>query len=284
MTGFLSPLVLLRRTWDAPLREVYVRVIAWQTAATLALTGALTLSSDELGDAPLWSIVLGSAYVAQWVVLALSHSFHEHLDVQIRTLGGIAQDAPPERPAKVRLHSGWIAWDLKNRWLVLVSLVLGEVLLSPLLLLGRPGQVLNGLGLGLWGFYWLMVLLAYTTGLSHKAPAVLVPRKPLVPRMLAWLTERVFGLRWWLPRLFARLSARFLAPVRGPSLWVEEMPASFAGLAVARLVLGVPFAWLWLRPFMAAASAQIISSDPLIVFQRSTRPAGHVDSRGATPI
>lgn len=285
--GFMAPLRLVARAFRSPLWARYRKTALWQSALVLGVAVGATFLSDDLeslqrkgelftlkGGATAWSTFVGALFVTQWITIALSHSYHEHFDTELRRITDLPQDPPPKRAPSKRIHWDWVRWDIKNRWLGLVTLVFGEILLSPLLLFDVVGDVINAALLIAWGFYWLMVFVAYATSFSQYPPVN--QRPPWLHRFLDTMTNEIPGLRWWFPRWVARLWRRLLAPIDGPMAWVERSPWPLAGLALARLVFGAPIVWLWLRPVFAAAVAEVLSRQGAVV--GPTRRSGSTDS------
>jgi hypothetical protein len=74
------------------------------------------------------------------------------------------------------------------------------------------------------------------------------------------LTERVPGFRWWLPRWYGRLWRKLSDAIFSPCKAVEDAPYALLGLSLCRILFGLPGVYLFIRPFIPVAAAQIITT------------------------
>ncbi|HSN97249.1 MAG TPA: hypothetical protein VLS89_03090, partial [Candidatus Nanopelagicales bacterium] len=66
------------------------------------------------------------------------------------------------------------------------------------------------------------------------------------------------GFRWWLPRLYGRLLRRMTSQVFSPAARFERSPWELAGVAVARVIGGLPGCYLFLRPLIPVAAQHVL--------------------------
>lgn len=260
-----APARLFVRVWRSSTRNEYLRLAAAQSLCVCAIAGLSAWASDDaLSARAAIGVFAGSLVLGQWIVNALSQSHQDALIARIVAEGGGVP--PPAQPPKIGLHWRWMRRDLWNRCVALLLLLLGQVVLSPLLLVPRYGVALNGALLTIWSLYWLAVFVTVPASFIDHAAARAEPLT--IERGIDLATRRIFGLRWWLPRWSARFVLWLLKPLRPARAVLESRATTFGGLTVTRLVLGVPIVWIWARPLLI--SAVVLNATPPRSGQRTS--------------
>jgi hypothetical protein len=84
----------------------------------------------------------------------------------------------------------------------------------------------------------------------RDAPGREPPPDPWFIRAFEHVTRTVLGFRWWLPRAYLRIWRRLSVPIFPPCLSVEEARGELAGIAIVRVLAGLPGFYLLLRPVL----------------------------------
>jgi hypothetical protein len=70
----------------------------------------------------------------------------------------------------------------------------------------------------------------------------------------------MIGFQWWLPRAYGTMWRKHSEAVFSPCKAVEDAPYALLGLAIFRIICGVPGVYLFIRPFIPVAAAHIITT------------------------
>jgi hypothetical protein len=227
-------------------RDAFWPVSGWSMAALATLA--------------FWATLFTLLQVAQWVVIALSHEYHDAIAREASLLTGVEPEDDEVQP-RVRLDIPWIRKKVKRRWRALMLFAVGVpamfVLTLPLLCLcnGTAFSVLSTA----WGAWWLTVFTAAKSGHAWEAPAH--PHTPWFLRAWTWLTTRMPGLRWGMLQRYGRFWTRRTQEVLAPVATVERHPWAFAGLTVVRFIGTFPPMKFFLRPLIPVASAHLLAAE-----------------------
>lgn len=266
--GATLPFAILRRVWREPAaRSAHLRAKVAQLVAVAALTvllAALFLVSRHFG-APEggrvglkeWAAFLSSLYAllcgVEWAVVAVSKDY----DDQLARVASLLIGAPPEDPERrprVRLDFPWM-WRKGKRRLRGVIVVASGLPILAITLALPIGEVLYTLLAFAWTAYWVAVFASAKSSTAWFDEA----RAPEPWFLRAWslLTTSAFGFRWWGPRLYGRVWRRFTKSMFAPCRTFEIAPRELLGLAATRALFGIPFVYLFMRPYMRVAAARI---------------------------
>jgi hypothetical protein len=262
--GFALPFSVTRIVTREPkLRRPWLEVLAIELAVLIPLGIAFGAKSDDIGEAiadgwlavalatvaAIW-VALG---VVEWLVIVLAHEHHDALAYDVAVLTYVPGE-PLGAPPRVRLDMAWLWLKAKRKLRGLLLVVAGMPAFALVLPIPGIGDVLFATLTGAWTAYWAAVFALANTHLAweHENDAP----DPWFLRALSPLCRiPVLGL---VPRLYARLLARVTRSVRSACAAFEEAPYESAGLAVARLVAGVPGVWIALRPFFGPAATHAL--------------------------
>lgn len=245
---------------DPAARRRYLRTCATQAAVVLGAGLLLVVSLDDVAwlelsaDETLASLY-GALYAVEWIVLALSYEHHDAIGRDAALLTGAPPEDPPLTP-RVHLDPRWIAKRVRRYlrgWIVFAAGLPALFLLTFLPIVGR---YLYAVATSLWATYWLAVLVSAKSAEAWREEHTAGP--PWFLRRWEYLTAQVPGFRWWLPRLYGRVWRRFTAQVFSPAARFERSPWELAGLALARVLGGIPGFYFFVRPFMPVAAAHVL--------------------------
>jgi hypothetical protein len=231
--------------------------------------GGLKIVSD--GAFAFWSTLYATLVVVEWIVVALSRDHHDAIGSEASRLTGVPPEED-ERAPRVALNVGWMIKRAKRYIRGLRVWLLGLPLLGLVAVVPVAGAPLYGLLVVAWAAYWLAVFNVAKSELAwRREPEVIahevevargaVPDRGLTPSYMRWfglLTERVPGFRWWLPRWYGRLWRRWSRSAFPACLTAESVPWEAAGLALARILSGVPGLYMFVRPLIPVAAAHAI--------------------------
>ncbi len=223
-------------------------------------------TADVRSEPQLETVVLGLIYfaygvftLAEAVVIALSREHHD----QIGRRSALAQGLEPEdaeMSPRVRLNLRWLHTKWKRKQRAIRLFLIG----IPLLLVARfnpfgdsAGKFVYGVLVAGWSFYWMTVF----AGAKSKQAWVDDETAPPWFPVRHWEAARTRHrwLRWWLPDLYLWVLRKATHDVRAPCRRVEEAEYALVGLALARVVCGLPFLYLMFRPFFPVAASAIVS-------------------------
>ena len=286
--GFALPFGVLRASLRHPdARRAYWRMFAIEVPVVVAVaclafpeeeTIATVLKGagwhDELRAALAYGAALLTALsIGEWVVVALGHEYHDAFGAVAAQLTH-AIDEPIENPPRIRFHPRWLVTKLRRKVRDALLMACGAPIFCAFLLLSDIGdEIFSGL-MVVWAGYWASVFALGNTFLAWQpqeggggAPwfmhaATRVGRIPFVG---------------WIGRLYVRIAGRVTRSVTPACLTFEEAPYEAAGLALARLVCGMPFLYLAMRPVFGVAATHAL------VGRRERDGAGVQELRAASP-
>jgi hypothetical protein len=154
-----------------------------------------------------------------------------------------------EAPPRVRLEWKWIRKKIRRRIRGTFILASGWVPVTLLAAVPVIGHWLSPAAGALWGFYWLGV---FTLGSSHVTWTNDAPGQPAFVR--ACRAVRPVPLVGWAVGLYGRLWAWLTQDVRPACLTFERAPIEAMGLALARLLSGLPVISGFVRPVVPVAA------------------------------
>jgi len=235
------------------LLAVSLHDVAWSSGyvhSTARGALRLELSADEI-----LASLYGALYAFEWVVLALSYEHHDAISRDAALLTGAPPEDPPLTP-RVRVDPRWITKRVRRYlrgWIVFAAGLPALFLLTFLPIVGR---YLYAVATSLWATYWLAVLVTAKSAEAWREEHTAGP--PWFLRRWEHLTARIPGFRWWLPRLYGRVWRRSTTQVFSPAARFERSPWELAGLALARVLGGIPGFYFFVRPFMPVAAAHVL--------------------------
>jgi hypothetical protein len=203
---------------------------------------------------------LGVIAAMEAVVVFFSRKWDDWLSFFASTVARIRpEDAAPKAPG-LSVDIPWSLKKLKRRLRGYVLFSTGLPLLWLFELVPSIGHVLFGVGVTVWGWYWLAVFTAAKS--AHAWADDGIAPSPLLIRELRARTEG--GHRLLRPvALYARVWARITRSVNAAASTFERNPAPFLGLALARAVLSLPGLYLLARPIVPVAAGRLCAeTDP----------------------
>ncbi len=277
LRGLLLPLGLMRASWRSPeLRRGWLKVCALQALVVLAIAlpigipatmhdvsewtrttgdGTGTLKIDVTG----LTIIVVLAWV-EWGVIALSRQFHD----QIGRRASLAIGVPPEdeeRHARVQVDLRW-AWNKgRRRWRSFKAWAIGLPAIVVWGLIPGIGGVVVQVMLAGWTLFWFACGAAAKTAYAWRSEDAPGASEPFFLRLAIELKDRVPLFGWWAPRAYLFLWRRDTGALYPPIREVEARGWEFAGLAVARVLMGLPVMYLFARPFFPVAAADLVLRD-----------------------
>ncbi len=223
------------------------RFLAWATSVGDVQVQGINTTAE------LFTLAFALFTASEWLVIAFSREFHEQLTRRMTLLLGLPpEDA--EAPARIGFSFRWLGRRIR-RWArglkALVAVVPAcAVLTLPLSPVGLS-QRASGVLLVLWSFYWAALIACGKTAYGWRSegdPAAAEPR--LVRRLRSIPVVSLFG------RFLGRMT-RSSAPVARE---VDAHTWEFLGIAAARLMLGVPVLYTFVRPTLPLASVLVLST------------------------
>jgi hypothetical protein len=200
------------------------------------------------------SSLYGTLCMVEWMVIALSRDFHDELSRMASALVGVPPEDSPCVP-RIRLDVRWLMTKLRRRLRGLAIFACGLPLIGMCAMVPVIGDVLQWVAFAGWGLYWLAVFTVGRTAYAWAEPATL---EPWYLRGAAAAVQSTPVLRWWLPTRFLAFWRRVTGTVTRPARLVEQMPFEAVGLALMRVLGGIPGVYLFLRPAMPVAAARAL--------------------------
>ncbi len=196
-------------------------------------------------------LALYAALVAvEWVVLALSRDYQDQLMRRLSLATGMPPDDEEKTP-RLRLDLRWVARKMKRRFRGWYLFMVGMMAISCLgWLPWKLGDQVVPVLAALWSGYWLAV---FTLAKTRQAWDDSETRLPWYVRGFDATGGRIFFLRWY-GAMLKRVSKSVLAPCQA----FERGSYEAAGLAVARLMLGLPPIYSFVRPVFTVAAQHAV--------------------------
>jgi hypothetical protein len=189
----------------------------------------------------------------EWLVIAFSREHHEQITRAITERFALPPEDPLQTP-RIRLSLRWL-WRRIRRWGRGVKAIVGvmpfilavSLLVSPLGLSDRVSKIL----LLLWSFYWGAVIACSKTAYAWRTEGdASAPEPRYVHRLRRWPIVSLLG------RFLGRMTRTSAPAVRE----VDAQPWEFLGLAAARLLLGLPVVYAFIRPTLPVASLLVLAT------------------------
>lgn len=265
LRGFMLPIGLMRTTMaDPDRRKQWFRVCSIQALVVAAIGGAIayrgTVQDIQTGNLTVGfghaGLLVVIAYV-EWCVIALSRQHHDAIGRAASVAVGVPPEDPPTVP-HVAIDLRWAINKGKRRWRSFKAWSAGLPPLVVFAIIPGIGGVLVQTLLAGWTVFWFASGAAAKTAYAWRSENDAGASEPFFLRTAARLNEDTPVFRGWLPRLYLRIwrwATRGLFP---PIREVEARPYEFVGLAVARIIFGLPIFYLFVRPFFPVAAADII--------------------------
>jgi hypothetical protein len=230
------------RTHPPPRRSVFERTraffgLAW--AWILAIIGVL--SGTEL------------------FVVAFTRRYDDWFSFHASRFAGVRPEEDAPQAPKLALDLRWAVRKVRRRIRGYIVFAAGFPVLLLLQLVPSVGDALFSIAAVLWGWYWLGVFTA-----AKSAHAWADGDKAPPPAVIRSLDATLAPHRWASPfRAYTRLWARVTRALNPAACTFERSPASYLGLALARVILALPGLYLLARPIVPVAAGRICAeSDP----------------------
>jgi hypothetical protein len=199
--------------------------------------------------------------VLEWILVWIIREHHDVVSLQVSELTGVPCEAPPA-PPRLRFDFGWLKLKAWRALRFLLFVALGT---PPAWLLGaipHVGAALAGVWEAAWAAYWGSVFAVANSVLAWGAPhAGLVGTGDGAPWFIRALrTPGRVPVVGWPFRLYAALLAKLTRAVWPACLAFERAPWESAGLALARLVAGIPALYLVCRPMFPPAATHALAA------------------------
>ncbi|MFL5347218.1 MAG: hypothetical protein ACJ8AT_20740 [Hyalangium sp.] len=205
-------------------------------------------------DLEFWAALFAAMHMAQWVVIALSRDFHDTVSRDASLLTGLEPEDEPVEP-RVRLDLKWLRRKISRRFRAFMVFTVGVPILygisSPLPFRHPLASML----ITSWSVYWIVVFTASQSGHAWRNPEA---GPPWFLRGWSWLTTRVPGFRWAVPRAYGRFWENQTRSLFSPAAELEKQPWAFAGLALTGMLSMIPLMKCFLRPLMPVAAAHLL--------------------------
>jgi hypothetical protein len=264
--GFALPWMVMHAVLGDPsARRRFLRASVGQSAAIIAMSVAAAMMGESATPGngrwlsrglAFWGAMWGAMTIAQWIVIAFCRDYHEATSREAALLSGVAPEHPFVTP-RVRVNFPWMQRKIERRLRAFRLFVTGLPLIFVLALFVPRTGVVSSVLASVWGMYWLVVA---TAAKSARAWEATNPPSPWFLRIWDWLTQRVIGFRWWLPRVYGRLWRKYTAVMFSPAAAFEDQRWEFAGLALARAIGSLPVVKIFVRPMIPVASAHLLAS------------------------
>ncbi len=206
---------------------------------------------------------IGALAITEWLVIALSRELHDQIGADVARLVGVEPDEDVVDP-RVRVNLRWIATKMRRRLqgvlvmgvtLIPFIVVVGSVLVVAVPFFGDAINVGINAAAALVIYYWVAVIaLGKTSWAWRQAP----DRDPLPLHVLTTLGARsrvLFPFRMWAWSL-----RKSMAMLVRPARLLESCGAEGAGLALARVMMGLPLVYVVARPFFPVASTVLLQA------------------------
>jgi hypothetical protein len=275
LRGFLLPIALLRSTLGDPdRRRLWFKVTAVQTLVVVTIGAAIGLQAsaaelhrfavgengkltvDMTGLAGGVGLFVALSYV-EWCVIALSRQYHDAISREASLAVGVPPEDPPIVP-RVAIDLRWVINKGKRRWRSFKAWLGGLPPLLVFALIPWAGDFMFRVLLLAWTAFWIACGVSAKTAYAWRSESEPSAGEPYYLRTASRMTTDVPLFRWWLPRLYLRIWRWLTHGLYPPVREVELRGPEFAGLALARLVFGLPVIYLFLRPFFPVAAADLI--------------------------
>jgi hypothetical protein len=202
---------------------------------------------------------IGIVSTTEAVVVFFSRRWDDWLGFHASAIARIRPEDPQPKTPKIEFDVRWLFRKLKRRIRGYVVFAAGVPLVYVFKLAPMIGGVLFGVGLTVWGWYWLAVFTAAKS--AHAWADDGVAPSPLLIREIR---DRSAG-QWWLApfRLYGRLWGWLTRDVDSAAATFERSPSAYLGLALARIILAFPGVYLLARPIVPVAAGRLCAeSDP----------------------
>lgn len=249
----------------------------WLRATLLSLAASL---GDVKVEVPAdWGEMIAAAFAVlsaiEWLVIAFSREHQEQLTRAMTESFALPPEDPLAEP-RIRLDWRWL-WRRVRRWArgikaiigVLPAVLLLSLALSPFALTNRA----SGVVLVIWSFYWGSVIACSKTAYAWRSEGDPAAPEPRYVRSLR---------RWPIISLLGRFLGRMTRSSAPAVREVDAQPWEFLGLAGARLVLGIPVLYAFIRPTLPVAALLVLAT-PLEP-ETAERPALEPASPPSAPI
>jgi hypothetical protein len=271
LRGLLLPLGLARVIWrEKAERARWLRVSITQALVVLAVALPIGIPATQqelrqwhLGEGSKLTLDLRGltlfvvlAYV-EWVVIALSRQYHDQIGRMASVRAGIPPE-DPDRPPRVAVDLRWVWMKIKRRGRAFKAWVAGLPAIALFGLIPGIGGALFQILLLSWTFFWFACGAAGKTAYAWRTEGKEGAADPFFLRATTTMQTANPLFRWWLPRLYLRLWRRLTVGLFPPLREVEARGWEFVGLTTTRIVLGLPVIYLFVRPFLPVAAADLV--------------------------
>lgn len=193
--------------------------------------------------------------VLEWILVWIIREHHDVVSCEVSRLTGVSAETLP-RPPRLRFDFGWLKMKAWRALRFILFMVVGTPPAWLLHAIPVAGPALAGAWGAAWTAYWASVFAVANTFLAWEVHTH-GDRAPWFVRILR-VPGRVLvvGLPF---RLYAWVLTRATRRVWPACIAFEEAPWEAAGLAVARLVAGIPLLYLVCRPMFPPAATHALA-------------------------
>lgn len=272
LRGLLLPIALMRATWRRPeLRRAWLKVCVVQALVVIAVALPLGIPAT-MREVHEWTtdggkgkvtvdltgltIIVVFAWV-EWGVIALSRQFHDQIGRRACLEVGVPPEDEEATP-RVKIDLRWVWNKGRRRWRAFKAWAIGLPAIVVWGLLPGIGGALVQIMLVGWTLFWFGCGAAAKTAYAWRSEGAPGAPEPFYLQLAAHMKERVPLFNWWLPRAYVYLWRRDTVALYPPMREVEARSWEFAGLAVARVLMGTPIMYLFVRPFLPVAAADLV--------------------------
>jgi hypothetical protein len=197
----------------------------------------------------------GLWFGVEWTIAFLWKEHGEVLSDELSRAIGQAPETPQLGHApRVRVDFSYLRLKLRRTIRNAIMFASG----APFFFLARAipvvGGILSNSLLIAWTIYWWVVTTAAKSELAWRSPA---PEPPWFLRGWDFLTTRVPGFRWFLPRWYGRVWSRATKRLHGAAVLVEDAPAELLGLSIVRILGDAPLLSIAVRPLLPIGATTV---------------------------
>jgi hypothetical protein len=220
----------------------------------LKLARKRTKKLAETEEFQFWIALFAAMQIAQWVVIALSHDYHDVIERDASLLTALEPEEGPITP-RIRVDGKWLRKRVRRRIRGVMMFTTGLPVIYGFTAPFPFNKTLIAVLIPLWSAYWIVV---FTAAKSAHAWTDSNAGEPWFLRAWNWLTTRVPGFRWPFLQRYGRFWANRTREMFPPASESEKQPWTFAGLAATRMLSMIPLVSCFLRPLIPVAAAHLV--------------------------
>lgn len=208
----------------------------------------------ETDEFQFWVALFAAMQIAQWVVIALSHDYHDVIERDASLLTALEPEEGPITP-RIRVDGKWLRKRVRRRIRGLTLFLTGMPVIYGFTAPFPFSKTLIAVLIPLWSAYWVVMFTAAKSAHAWKNSNA---GEPWFLRAWNWLTTRVPGFRWRFLQRYGLFWANRTREVFPPASELEKQPWAFSGLAATRMLSMIPLVSCFLRPLIPVAAAHLL--------------------------